>query len=542
MEKYNAFLPLIILFLLVQVIPKKLNAQHVQFNWQNCFNGPLYDEAYDITPTGDGYMIAGIYKIKQNDPPIVDDRDIWLIKTDMVGNLQWQKFLGGTSGDVPARIFPAKDGNYFVVGASSSSDGDISADPYPASSNYWIIKVDSNGNILWDKIVGGNCFDQIWTGTATDDGGIVGMGWTCSGDGDIGQYFGSYDMWMIKLDTNGEKVWDFTIGTTNYDFGQAIIQTSDGGFLAGGASAFASQPGNIDCTPFSDYSEAIVFKLDSNANIQWQQCYGGSSHEGATTFVELSDGYIIGSYAMSSDGDLTGSGFHGANDIWLVKIDFSGNIIWQKCYGGTGEDFVYRIFKLANNDLIVFGTTQSFDGDVIGNHGLSDIEPDLWMLRLDSTGALLWQRCIGSVGEERLNSGILQISDREYIGTCTISSGQNGDITCGNYPEINYGAWVFSITDTTTYVGIPGRPEFSANFKVYPNPARDYVVFERQGLQAKQQKQITIQIVTVLGQEVETLEMQGDKTVWITEEVEPGVYFYRIEGGGYLGKMVVADF
>jgi hypothetical protein len=162
------------------------------------------------------------------------------------------------------------------------------------------------------------------------------------------------------------------------------------------------------------------------------------------------------------------------------------------------------------------------------------------MFRVDSLGTMLWQQCVGGVGDEMIHSGIIQNSNKDYVGTCTLAGGQNGDITCGTL-DYNFGAWVFSITDTTTYVGIPKMREISVNFEVYPNPAKDYVVFERQGVQAKQQKQTTIQIVTVFGQEVETLEMHGDKTVWITEGVKPGVYFYRIEGGGYFGKVVVAD-
>lgn len=94
-------------------------------------------------------MIAGTFTIQINEPPIVNDRDVWLIKTDLAGNLQWQKFFGGSSGDGSARLFSAGDGNYFVVGSSVSSDGDISNDPYPASTDYWIIKVDSSGAILW---------------------------------------------------------------------------------------------------------------------------------------------------------------------------------------------------------------------------------------------------------------------------------------------------------------------------------------------------------------------------------------------------------
>jgi hypothetical protein len=530
----------LILFILIYLTqPGYSNAQHIQFNWQGCYNGPLDDEIFDVVSTGDGYMMVGSYEKNSNIPPSYFENDVWLIKTDLTGNFLWQKFLGGSNSDAGVRIFPTQDGNYLIAGGSVSSDGDISNDPYPQSDDYWIIKINGNGSIIWDRILGGNGKDQIRNGTLTTDGGFVALGYTSSDDGDISHYYGAYDMWMIKLNANGEKVWDFTIGTSWFDDSQAIIQTSEGGYLIGGSSIIESG-GNIDCTPFNNNSEVVVFKLDSNANIQWQHCYGGSGNDGVADFIELKDGYLIAAQGESADGDLTGSGWHGDMDVWLIKVDFNGNIIWQKCFGGSDYDYPSRIFKTSDSTLIIFGTTRSFDGDVVGNHSLEVGIPDIWMLKVSLTGNLTWQQCIGGQGEEWINFGVIQRSNVDYVLTGTISSGQSGDIICGSSQVINYGAWAFSITDTTTYDELPYAGYKPASFKVYPNPASDYVVFEQLGLKEQKQEENNIQIRNIFGDMVETLEIIENKAIWSLEKVKSGVYLYRINGDSKVGKVFVS--
>jgi len=304
-------------------------AQNFEINWQQCFGGAEIDYARDITKVIDGYLIAG--EAKSNDGDVSFNHgvsDCWLIKTDTLGNLIWEKTFGGSLGEGIFRIFFADGNNYYLLCSSSSSDGDISNDTYPGTADFWILKIDSLGNILWDKILGGNGDDQLWTGTLTDDGGVLAFGWTGSEDGDVSVYYGLYDMWMVKLNSDGEKEWDFTIGTSGMDVGQAIIQTSDGGYLAGGTSR-PKEGGNLTCVPHSFKAEAILVKLDSLRNIEWQYCYGGSEDEGITGLLETDNAYVFVAYTASNDGDV--SGFHGTPgetcDIWIVKIDFFGNII-----------------------------------------------------------------------------------------------------------------------------------------------------------------------------------------------------------------------
>jgi hypothetical protein len=532
-------LSILLIYFLFSVIP--VFSQAIQIDWQNCFGGDLQDQAEDVVFTGDGFLIVGSYELHCEDcGSSGTQKDVWIIKTDLEGNQLWEKLIGGSKSETPQRILKATDGNYWILAGSASSDGDIHHDPYPENLNFWIVNIDSFGNILHEGIYGGNCRDALWNGTLTSDNAIIAFGFTCSEDGEVSNYFGAYDMWLLKLNSEGEKVWDFSFGTVGIDIGYSMISTSDQGFLAGGES-YTGTGGNLLCEPFDDGTEAILFKLDSMGNLQWQQCYGGSGTNSVLSMIESSDGYLLGCVGSSNDGDLTGSGYHyGINhlgdrtdDVWLIKVDFEGNIIWQKCYGGSGMEGVKRIFTTEDGGYMVFGQTQSFDGDVTGNHDLGLLEDDIWVFKIDGNGTLEWQQCIGGGAQERIESGVYKLNESEYIVSGHFRYGPSGDITCVN--QQNQDIWVFKITDTT--VGLMEKDESSALIKVYPNPANTYVEFEHPVL-----SQGTIQIQNPYGQLVEELPAKDEKTVWDTRHILAGTYIFTLKSSGYskTGKIVIS--
>jgi hypothetical protein len=294
------------------------------------------------------------------------------------------------------------------------------------------------------------------------------------------------------------------------------------------------------CEPFDDGTEAMLFKLDSMGNLQWQQCYGGSGTNSILSMIESFDGYLLGCIGSSSDGDMTGSGYHlGYNhlgdrtdDIWLLKVDFEGTIVWQKCYGGSGMDGVKRIFNTSDGGYMVFGQTQSFDGDVIGNHGNGILEDDIWVFKIDANGTLEWQQCIGGQLTERIEFGIQKLNESEYVVAGSYWKGPSGDITCVN--QQNQDIWVFKITDTT--VGITDDYENLDGIKVYPNPANTYVFFEHPVMLIG-----SIQIRNLYGQLVEELQTKDEKTIWDTRHIPAGAYIYTLKSAGFnkTGKIVI---
>ncbi len=516
-------------------------AQNYQINWQQCFGGTEQDEPYDIIEIPGGYFILGTTESSDGDVSFNHGiSDGWLIKTDDGGNIIWEKTYGGSSGDNFVRIFPAENGNFYIMGASRSSDGDISFDPYPDSWDHWILKINSGGDIIWDKIVGGNAGEVLWTGDITEDGGIVTVGWTNSNDGDISVYFGGQDTWITKISSEGELEWDFTLGTDWIDVGQAIIQTSDGGYLVGGSSMLG-EGGNITCEPHSSLADAILTKLDADRNIEWQRCYGGSENDGATALLEVNDGYIMGGYAGSNDGDI--SGWHGEDDIWIVKIDYWGNIVWQNPLGGTRSEFTSSIFELEDGSILIPGYSQSHDGDVSGNHSISEYDYDIWLAKLNAEGQIISQQCFGGEGSEIVDFGLVRKDDYNFVIAGQTDYGPSYDVACtphgGNYDK---DFWVFEIQDTTT--GIENRVVEKDKLKVYPNPASKYVVFEFWDNQISNSfSKSDINIFNSFGQKVvcPTIYSSGNKLIWDSHLLEPGIYMYSFTVNSIIitGKIII---
>jgi len=442
------------------LFPCFLFCQEMEIKWQHCYGGSNEEIPSDIKAVPGGYLLAG--GTLSNDGDISfnhGNSDAWLIKLDGSGSFLWEKTYGGSEGDGWGIIIPSLDNKYYLVGASGSSDGDISYDPYPGSNDVWVAKIDSIGEIIWEKIIGGEKIDLMQAGTLTKDGGIAIFGWTGSQTGDVSMNYGMYDMWLVKLDSNGGIEWDKSYGTDDFDWGIDIIQTSDGGFLVGGSSTIGNG-GNLTCNPYNYKAECILLKLDSCGNIEWQQCYGGSGHDGIHALLELKDGYLISAYGESEDGDLEGSGWHGGADIWVIKTDYFGNIIWQKCYGGSNHESMLNLFSTSNNGFALIGATQSQNGDITNNHSLSEFDNDIWFLKIDSVGEIITQKCFGGIGNEFIYSSAVQMSDNDFVIAAYIDYGPSYDVACKPHGGIgDKDIWVFEINDCTgLYASPPARP------------------------------------------------------------------------------------
>jgi hypothetical protein len=451
----RTFIYLLMLFL----APVILFGQNWDIKWQQCFGGSDIDVANDIIAIANGYFIIG--GTGSGDGNISFSYglgDSWLIRIDSTGNLLWEKTFGGSNSEEFMRILPSTDGHFYLLGTSWSSDGDVSYDPYPDSPDYWIVKIDSAGNIIWDKIVGGTFGEYMWNGAATADGGVVATGETSSNDGHVSVYYGGNDTWMVKLSADGEVEWDYTIGTGWFDIGQAIIQTSDGGYLAGSNSIILQGAvGNITCIPPSyGYVTGVLTKFDVDMNVQWQHCYGGNNHDAINGILEIDDGYVFVGGTESTNMP----GHKGYYDVWVVRIDFDGYIVWQKVYGGSRFEAAANIFKTDDGGYMVVGNTDSNNGDVSGNHSFSEHDSDIWMFKINSDGELQWQQCFGGGGKEEVTYGAVRKSDNNYVIAGQTNYGPSYDVQCdphGEYPDKDF--WVFEIKDCSQYTpGIPQTP------------------------------------------------------------------------------------
>jgi soluble cytochrome b562 len=276
--------------------------------------------------------------------------------------IAWQKCLGGNGLDSASDVQQTSDGGYIIAGYTDSNDGDVKG--YHKGSYAWIVKLDKTGAIQWQKCLGGTGADEASGIQQTTDGGYIVAGSTSSTDGDVKGYHSKSGKLML---------------------GGSVIDINLGG------------------------GDVWVVKLDKNGAMQWQNCLGGTGADEASGIQQTTDGgYIVAGSTGSTDGDV--KGYHEGNDAWVIKLDKSGTMQWQKCLGGTGADEASGIQQTTDGGYIVAGYTESTDGDANGNHG----GIDAWVIKLDKTGAIQWQKCLGGGNLEKVRS-IQQTTDGGYV-------------------------------------------------------------------------------------------------------------------------------
>jgi uncharacterized delta-60 repeat protein len=336
--------------------------------WDKTYGGSSRDRASSIQQTTDGgYVVAGYTSSKG-----AGDYDFWVIKLKANGDIIWDKTYGGSSHDEAYSIQQTTDGGYVVAGETSSKGA--------GEADFWVIKLDPNGDIIWDKTYGGSSHDQAGSIQQTTDGGYVVAGETFS------KGAGEADFWVIKLDPNGDIIWDKTYGGSSRDRASSIQQTTDGGYVVAGA-------GN---------SDFWVIKLDPNGDIIWDKTYGGSSRDVALSIQQTTDGgYVVAGYIESKV--LGKSNFWVIKfDFWVIKLDPNGEIIWDN--GGSSGDWASSIQQTTDGGYVVAGDTYSkgAGGD------------DFWVIKLDPNGDIIWDKTYGGSSDDWASS-IQQTTDGGYV-------------------------------------------------------------------------------------------------------------------------------
>ena len=288
--------------------------------WQKCLGGSALEQAYSIAQTADGgYVVTGLSSQPNGDVSVWHGgMDYWIVKLDSLANIQWEKSLGGSGDDWGKSTQQTSDGGYIVIGYSNSSDGDLSGNH--GNNDIWVVKLDSIGIIQWQNNFGGSDYEEAYSALQTTDNGYIIAGWSMSSDGDISSSHGSADYWIIKLDSLGVMQWQKLLGGWAGEMAYSFQSTNDGGYVMLGSAN--SSGGDVSFNHGSwDY---WLVKMDSNGNIQWEKSLGGTGYEWAKFVQQTSDGgYVVAGWSMwSSDGDVSGN--HGGADYWIVKLSPEG--------------------------------------------------------------------------------------------------------------------------------------------------------------------------------------------------------------------------
>ena len=445
-----------VICILICVYPHCIFAQF-PITWENSFGGSDVEVAYSIIQTTDGgYIFTG--QTNSNDGQVTGyhgNTDCWVVKADIQGNIQWEKSLGGSGSDYGMSIEKTTDGGYIIGANSSSTDGQVTGNH--GNSDYWIIKLDQNGNIQWQNSYGGSGQEKCFYAGQTSDGGYYAVGWTKSSDGQVTGFHGLVDYWVIRLDNTGNLIWQKTLGGSGRDYGLFAQQTTAGDFILTGASNSAD--GQVTGN-HGDYDYWVV-KIDQNGNIVWQKSLGGSGDDESSCIRQESDGtYLLTGYTASNDGQVNGN--HGNADFWVVKLGPTGNIIWGNCFGGSYDENSSSINLTSDAGSIVTGFSTSNDGQVTGNHG----GMDYWVIKLNSSGDLQWQQSLGG-SQDDWGYSIEQTSDGGYI--ITGDSQSNDGQVAGNHGLDDM--WTVKLSVSTGIADINSM----LDFKIYPCPAQNDV-------------------------------------------------------------------
>ena len=329
--------------------------------WQESLGGTGTEYAVVVLSTSDGGYLVGLQSTSPAGTGNVTSPnhggwDYWVVKLSSTGAIQWQNSYGGSQDEFLSAMAQTTDGGYILAGSTLSDDGEVSGNH--GFTNYWVVKITSTGAIQWQKCLGGSNIDDGYGVAQSPDGGYFVTGSATSSDGEVTGSHGDNDMWVVKLDANGNLLWENSLGGSLADVGNAVTATSDGGCLSVGYTY--SNDGNV--TGNHGKIDIWVVRLNSTGTIAWESCYGGSSYDEADNIADTPDGgYLLAGGTSSTDGQVTCYNKASGGMGWVVKIDATGTLLWEETLGGNFADAERSIEPTADGGAIVGGFTESAD-------------------------------------------------------------------------------------------------------------------------------------------------------------------------------------
>jgi len=417
----------LIFFFFVTIYYHFVSAQEIE--WQNTIGGNADDAINSIIESSDGgYLLGGTSSSNisgDKTENCIGQLDYWIVKINSTGNIQWENTIGGSTSDQLQSIIHTTDGGYFLGGSSNSGVNGDKTENSNGGFDYWVLKVDSIGNIQWQRSIGGFGNDYLHSVSQTSDGGYLLGGFSNSDiSGDKSENSnGNNDYWIVKIDSIGNIQWQNTIGGADNDQLSSLIQTSDSGYILVGASlSDISGDKSENSNGGQDY---WIVKTDSTGNIISENTIGGFADDWLYSVIQSFDnGYVLGGSSNSNiSGDKTENCI-GGYDYWIVKTDGSGNIIWQKTIGGNTYEETHSMIQTTDGGLILGGSSSSnLSRDKSENtNGVNDY----WIVKTDSLGIIEWENTVGGVATDMLAS-VIYTSDGGYLLGGFSNSNISGD-------------------------------------------------------------------------------------------------------------------
>lgn len=476
--------------------------------WEHAVGSSGYEQLEDLRPTADGGCIL-VGMTYGNDGDVVGSYvapDAWVVKLTTTGALEWQKVLGGSGYDMGTSIRQTPDGGYVFAGLTNSLDGDVGVNY--GGRDAWLVRLDASGNLLWERSYGGSLSDEGMSVELTNDGGYVLGCHSLSSDGDVAFNNGDDDWWVVKLDSVGDIEWQRVLGSSAADWLRGVMQTSAGDFVVHGVT----QGNDGDVLGNHGGMDAWVVRLEASGAVLWQRPLGGSAYDWVFSVDETTVGdLVLGCESESDDGDVSQP--IAGNDAWVVKLDANGTLLWDRSYGGSLYDGVRWLAVMPDGGCVFVGSTYSLNGDVVGNHGGGDA----WVVRLDDAGALLWQKPVGGSLLEQ-GASVHPTADGGYLLGIRAES-NDGDVSSTNGGE---DFWAVKLNADDVRV-----EERQVNgFMLFPNPSSAELF-----LRFAEPINGTLVVIDASGREVLAHSIRGSECSMNVHGLQPGVYSVRVQSG-----------
>jgi len=494
--------------------------------WQTGFGGSASDYAYAMLQTTDGgYIVTGFSA--SNDGDIKDHhgpnttRDILVLRLDPNGKVLWHRSLGGSSQDGSPCLALAHGGGYIIAGGAASTDGDVT-DHHGAVgvSDCWIVKLDTNGKTVWSRSYGGSKDEDILRIIPTNRGGYIFAARCNSNDGDVTGHHGSLsnpDFWVVEIDSVGKILWQKSYGGSGTDSPFGLARTDDSAYVLAGYSN--SNDGDVSGN-HGGY-DIWVLKINDTGKVIWENSFGSPNDEDMNTVTVTTDGgYIVGGSAYYAGGDITTPhhGHHDSYDIWIFKLHRDGKLAWERSYGGTGHDYEQDVRSTPDGGCLISGYSTSNDGDVSGHHGDTS-QYDGWIAKVDSLGKLEWQRSLGGTKMDGA-SGITLTRDGGCAIACN-SASSDGDVTR------NLGGqdcWIVKLAPFGKAAGEVYQQYLkNPTFSVFPNPASSEIHVQF----ANDKPSSELELTDVLGRRLQRISASHPGQTVDISGIPTGVYVLR---------------
>lgn len=493
--------------------------------WDRIFGGNRDDYLTTILSTPDGGCLLGGTAYSEvagnKTQPSQGRTDYWVVKLDAAGNKQWDRRFGGSEVELLQVLRPTVDGGYLLGGTSFSTiTGDKTEAAIGSAGDFWIVKIDAQGNKLWDKTFGGGDDERLYSIIETQEGSYLLGGYSGSTPG------GDMDYRLNKITDQGVYEWYRHYGGRGDDVLKALHRTRNGDFILAGYSNSAAGPSKTQ--PSRGGSDYWLVRTNAFGDKLWDQTYGGSGEDLLTSLLPTSDGgYLLGGTSNSGVSGERTQPSRGGKDYWVVKVDSLGAKQWDRRFGGSADERLAALLPYGSNSYLLGGT--SLSGATGDKTQPSWGREDYWLVAIDTQGTLQWNQRYGGNDIDEL-AALALTSDGNVLAGGYSTSSRGGDKSDFNFGILNY--WTLKLRPAMPLATMD--PTWAHAVSVFPNPAHQVLTITLPILPTPALPADQIVLADMLGrpvlrQPLTAAALQQKAVQLFVAHLPPGVYTMQVK-------------